>query len=102
MSINTCKLCGSLLAINDSLHGRVPGLDLDLCDACYWRKKYDMLDKKCADIYDIIEEGSVDHWLNLVATLKKILNILSIDYVKGVGYIHGAGYTGMKPMGDKK
>lgn len=26
-------------AINPHLHGRDPGVDLDLCDACYWRKR---------------------------------------------------------------
>lgn len=30
--------CGSY-AINPHLHGRLPGVDLDLCDVCYWRKR---------------------------------------------------------------
>lgn len=30
-----CKLCGSY-AINPNLHHREPGVDLDLCDVCYW------------------------------------------------------------------
>ncbi|CAB4195351.1 hypothetical protein UFOVP1299_6 [uncultured Caudovirales phage] len=33
-----CKKCGSY-AVNDSLHGREAGVDLDLCDVCYWRKR---------------------------------------------------------------
>jgi hypothetical protein len=37
--MNKCKQCGSY-AINDHLHGREKGKDLDLCDVCYWRKKY--------------------------------------------------------------
>ena len=31
-----CQQCGSA-AINDSLHGRQKGIDLDYCDVCYWR-----------------------------------------------------------------
>ena len=35
-----CKTpgCGSY-AINDGLNGRAPGVDLDLCDVCYWRRR---------------------------------------------------------------
>lgn len=33
-----CKRCGSY-AINPHCHGREPGVDLDLCDVCYWRKR---------------------------------------------------------------
>ena len=33
-----CKICGSY-AINHHLHGR-DGTEPDLCDVCYWRKKY--------------------------------------------------------------
>jgi len=33
-----CKNCGSY-AINPRLHGRQKGVDLDLCDVCYWRKR---------------------------------------------------------------
>lgn len=31
-----CRQCGSY-AINDHLHGREKGVDLDYCDVCYWR-----------------------------------------------------------------
>lgn len=34
-----CKVCGSY-AINHQSHGR-DGSELELCDVCYWRKKYD-------------------------------------------------------------
>lgn len=34
----SCKNCGSY-AINPYLHGRKPGIDLDLCDVCYWWKR---------------------------------------------------------------
>lgn len=33
-----CKECGSY-AINPHCHGREPGVDLDLCDVCYWRAR---------------------------------------------------------------
>lgn len=36
--MNQCK-CGSY-AINHHMHGR-DGSDPDLCDVCYWRKKYE-------------------------------------------------------------
>ena len=32
------KRCHSY-AINPHLHGREKGVDLDLCDVCYWRKR---------------------------------------------------------------
>ena len=34
---DSCK-CGSG-AINDGKRGRDPGVDLHLCDVCYWRKR---------------------------------------------------------------
>jgi len=40
-----CKRCGSH-AINPSHHGREPGVDLDLCDVCYWRKRAEELSAK--------------------------------------------------------
>ena len=30
-----CSTCGPA----EDYHGRKPGVDLDLCDACYWRKR---------------------------------------------------------------
>ena len=33
-----CKICGSY-AINDRSHGRAKGVDLDMCDVCYWRER---------------------------------------------------------------
>ena len=33
-----CKRCYSY-AINPHCHGREAGVDLDLCDVCYWRKR---------------------------------------------------------------
>jgi hypothetical protein len=40
--MSRCKKCGSF-AINPSAHGRADGVDLDLCDVCYWRTRYDKL-----------------------------------------------------------
>lgn len=37
MTTNQCQ-CGSY-AINPILHGRTEGIDLNLCDVCYWRKR---------------------------------------------------------------
>lgn len=36
--MSNCKRCGSY-AINQHCHGREAGVDLDLCDVCYWRKR---------------------------------------------------------------
>ena len=58
-----CARCGSQ-AINDHLHGREKGKDLDLCDVCYWRKRAETLLKKNEDlhkegmtIYAMMEDG---------------------------------------------
>ena len=37
MNIKSCRVCGSY-AINEHLHGRIPGAKPDLCDVCYWRE----------------------------------------------------------------
>lgn len=42
-----CK-CGSY-AINPELHGRKEGVDLDLCDVCYWKIRFDKLSKTVVD-----------------------------------------------------
>ena len=44
----TCKRCGSY-AINDTKYGREKGVDLDLCDVCYWRKRAEKLIDKEVD-----------------------------------------------------
>jgi hypothetical protein len=41
--------CGSM-AINPHCHGREPGVDLDLCDVCYWRARCGALSKERADM----------------------------------------------------
>jgi hypothetical protein len=38
-----CK-CGSF-AINPQCHGRDPGVDLDLCDVCYWRVRAEKISR---------------------------------------------------------
>ena len=35
-----CIRCGSY-AINELAHGRIPGINYDLCDVCYWRRQTD-------------------------------------------------------------
>lgn len=35
-----CTRCNSH-AINEHQHGREKGVDMDLCDVCYWRKRAD-------------------------------------------------------------
>jgi len=35
MNDGRCAKCGP----SEYDHGRKPGVDLDLCDACYWRKR---------------------------------------------------------------
>lgn len=35
-----CKRCFSH-AINEHMHGRTKGRNVDLCDVCYWRAEYD-------------------------------------------------------------
>jgi hypothetical protein len=47
---NKCKRCRSY-SINPHLHGRTEGEDLDLCDVCYWKKRYD-------DLKRIIQGGN--------------------------------------------
>lgn len=42
MSVKKCKNCGSY-AVNPHCHGRHAGIDLDLCDVCYWRLRADYL-----------------------------------------------------------
>lgn len=58
-----CKICGSY-AINDGQCGRAAGIDLDLCDVCYWQQRaetmaenYRLLLIFASDLYDIAENG---------------------------------------------
>ena len=37
-----CQRCKSQ-AINPHIHGRIAGVDLDLCDVCYWRKRAEVV-----------------------------------------------------------
>jgi hypothetical protein len=55
----SCKRCGSL-AINPHLHGRVKGVDLELCDVCYWRKRAD--DNSTCKM-SLIDESDVLKWM---------------------------------------
>jgi hypothetical protein len=47
-----CKNCGSY-AISPNLHGRKPGVDMDLCDVCYWRKRAEVISTELGAIWHI-------------------------------------------------
>lgn len=49
-----CKQCGSH-AINDNLHGRQKGIDLDCCDVCYWRFRAEQAQAKAEKLKEAIE-----------------------------------------------
>ena len=53
MTMDKCKVCGSY-AVNDHLYGRKKRIDLDLCDVCYWRKRYKLVSSKNDKLKDII------------------------------------------------
>lgn len=60
MEKGRCTKCGSY-AINQHLHGRENGIDLDLCDVCYWRKRAELpflVPKKVA--VQVLEEMCVE------------------------------------------
>jgi len=40
--MRSCERCGSY-AINPNNHGRDPKKYLKLCDVCYWRKRFEIL-----------------------------------------------------------
>lgn len=48
-----CVMCGSH-AINPGLHGRIEGLQTDLCDVCYWRIRADNLYEPLYNVYSNI------------------------------------------------
>jgi hypothetical protein len=50
--MNRCKRCGSY-AINQNSHGRVSGVDLDLCDVCYWRKRFEADTREELCVYEL-------------------------------------------------
>ena len=49
-----CKVCGSY-AINPHCHGREEGVDLDLCDVCYWIKRAQQRDELLAALESLID-----------------------------------------------
>jgi len=51
-----CKVCSSF-AINDHLHGREKGKDLDLCDVCYWRNKYSEAQQTVSMLWDFPDKN---------------------------------------------
>ena len=56
--MKVCKRCGSQ-AINDQMHGRLKGTDLDLCDVCYWRSRVEVLKADNGRLYDLLNRGEI-------------------------------------------
>lgn len=50
----SCKQCGSY-AVNDNLHGRQKGIDLDYCDVCYWRFRAEQWQTRAENLKESIE-----------------------------------------------
>ena len=68
--MNQCK-CGSY-AINHHLHGR-DGSDTELCDVCYWRKKYE----HNAKLLEQINNAKTSQYLSAADMLHDIRKIAS-------------------------
>ena len=58
---NQCA-CGSY-AINPHEHGREDGVDLDLCDVCYWRKRAGILKDALHTASVELSEASDKFWV---------------------------------------
>lgn len=56
--MKSCK-CGSY-AINENKHGREEGVDLDLCDVCYWRERAARVEAMTCDGWQPIESAPKD------------------------------------------
>jgi hypothetical protein len=69
-----CKNCGSQ-AINHNLHGR-DGSDSDLCDVCFWRKRYEII--KCVASPVMIDMQSMNiasgSKLKILYTHEEVIN----------------------------
>ena len=48
------------MAINQSHHGREPGVDLDLCDVCYWRTRYETTLTALSDVVDGLDADDLE------------------------------------------
>ena len=57
-SDDRCVNCGSH-CINPHLHGREDGIDLDLCDVCYWRARAEPVISRLARLERVMEAGKV-------------------------------------------
>lgn len=68
--MNQCK-CGSY-AINQHLHGR-GGSEPELCDVCYWRKKYE----RNAQLLEQINCAKTSQYLSAADMLQGIRKIAS-------------------------
>lgn len=60
-----CKRCLSY-AINPHCHGRESGVDLDLCDVCYWRKRAEnkVDPQSLVRSYGAHKDGKAHYWLS--------------------------------------
>jgi hypothetical protein len=90
--MNKCTECGSM-AINPRLRGRQEGVDLDLCDVCYWRKRAASAgiiepSKARDDLFELLDN---EHGLSLVESqldsiIYCVLNALKIKAI-GCGMV---------------
>lgn len=72
--MSSCRRCNSF-AINDHTHGRETGVDLDLCDVCYWRKRAEEAQTKVSQYRSKYLESKADN-----ARLREALEMLREDY----------------------
>jgi hypothetical protein len=74
-----CARCRSC-AINPKAHGREPGVDLDLCDVCYWRKQAETLVQKIKEWSHLSDAGMRlrcgDMTAQEIRTVRAVLNAL--------------------------
>lgn len=54
VEVFTCNDCAHICGEECGLHGREAGIDLDLCDVCYWRKRAEERDAEIAAYKDAI------------------------------------------------
>jgi hypothetical protein len=76
--MNQCQ-CGSY-AINTHCHGRTPGVDLELCDVCYWRTRAEGLEKERAEMLATWKHFRLQGSANGL-TLREMAKILNISPV---------------------
>jgi hypothetical protein len=74
--MKSCKNCGRY-NINDHQHGRNKGVDLHLCDTCYWRSRYDKIKKGMLEIKEVAEKSAQNiKFMQIAQPARQILNII--------------------------